>query len=78
METASPNYYLEFAKSPHHLWLGIVTFYFGLATASWLGIILAFAGYIIAWIYLPDLGFFRRWVDRRQEEAKRRLELAKV
>ena len=34
--------------------------------------------YALGWIYLPDLPFFRRWVDRRREAAKRAEELQKV
>jgi len=34
--------------------------------------------YTLGWIYLPDLPFFRRWVDRRREAAKRAQEMQKV
>ncbi len=34
--------------------------------------------YTLGWIYLPDLPFFRRWVDRRREAARRAEELQKV
>jgi hypothetical protein len=34
--------------------------------------------YALGWVYLPDFGFFRRWVDRRREAARRAEELRKV
>jgi NADH dehydrogenase/NADH:ubiquinone oxidoreductase subunit G len=34
--------------------------------------------YTLGWIYLPDLPFFRRWVDGRREAAKRAEDTQKV
>jgi hypothetical protein len=34
--------------------------------------------YTLGWIYLPDLPFFRRWVDRRHEATRRAAEQQKV
>jgi len=43
-----------------------------------LGLIAGATAYLLGWIYLPDLPWFRRWVDRRQEAAKRAAEAQKV
>jgi len=43
-----------------------------------LGLIVGVTAYVLGWIYLPDLPFFRRWADRRQESAKRAQEAQKV
>ena len=34
--------------------------------------------YALGWIYLPDLPFFRRWVDRRRDAAKQAADGQKV
>jgi hypothetical protein len=63
----SSNYHGHFLKSPHHLWLGVCTLGAGFISAQWLGLIAGAVAYALGWIYLPDLPFFKRWVDRRKE-----------
>jgi hypothetical protein len=71
MDSQPPHYHQEFLKSPHHAALGLVTLGIGFLSATLLGLIAGVTCYVLGWIYLPDLPFFRRWVDRRQENAKR-------
>lgn len=78
MDQATPNYHLEFFKSPHHAALGLLTLGLGFISANILGLIAGLTTYILGWIYLPDLSFFRRWVDRREENLKRVSEAQKV
>jgi hypothetical protein len=78
MEEQAPNYRSEFRKSPHHAALGLLTLGVGLLSAQVLGLIAGATAYLLGWIYLPDLPWFRRWVDRRQEAAKRAAEAQKV
>jgi hypothetical protein len=73
-----PNYRREFAKSPHHLWLGLLTLGAGFLSATPLGLILGGTAFALGWIYLPDLHLFKRWVNRRHEEAARVAALAQV
>src|SRR5213593_3551826 len=73
MEAQAPNYRGEFLHSPHHAALGLLTL-----GASLLGLILGGTLYALGWIYLPDLSFFRRWVDRRGENARRAAEMQRV
>jgi len=69
MDQPMPSYRQEFFKSPHHAWMGIFTLGLGFATGLGLGLVAGVTAYIIGWIYLPDSGLFRRWVDRRRAAA---------
>jgi len=64
------NYRRAFLKSPHHVWLGVATLGLGFVTGTWIGLLAGAAAYTLGWIYLPDMPFFRRWVDRRNEGAR--------
>ena len=78
MEAQAPNYRGEFLHSPHHATLGLLTLGAGFLSASLLGLIVGGTLYALGWIYLPDLSFFRRWVDRRGENARRAAEMQRV
>src|SRR5690242_19046 len=78
MDEQPPNYHREFFKSPHHAVLGLLTLGLGFLSAQLLGLIVGATAYVLGWIYLPDLAFFRRWVDRREENARRAQEAQKV
>jgi len=69
METQTPSYRGQFLRSPHHVVFGLLTLGAGFLSASVLPLIAGATLYALGWIYLPDLGFFRRWVDRRQNKA---------
>ena len=69
MDTQAPNYHREFFKSPHHAALALLTLGLGFLSAQVLGLIAGATAYVLGWIYLPDLAFFRRWVDRRNEKS---------
>ena len=75
METQPPNYHREFFKSPHHVVFGLLTLGLGFLSATLLGLLAGVTAYALGWIYLPDMPFFRGWVNRR-EDAKRRAEEA--
>jgi hypothetical protein len=78
MEDQAPNYRREFLKSPHHAALGLLTLGLGFLSAQVLGLIVGATAYVLGWIYAPDLPFFRRWVDRRHNQAKQAEEAQKV
>src|SRR5258706_9437311 len=78
MEEQPINYHAEFWKSPHHAVLGLLTLGVGFLSASLLGLIAGLTAYVLGWIYLPDLSFFRRWVDHRHDAAKLAGEAQKV
>src|SRR5258708_23438411 len=78
MDQQAPNYHSEFFKSPHHAALGLLTLGLGFLTAQLLPLIVGVTLYTLGWIYLPDMPFFRRWVDKRREAANRAEEMEKV
>lgn len=78
MEEHSPSYHAEFWKSPHHAWMGLLTLGVGFLSAQWLALILGATAYTLGWIYLPDLAFFRNWVERRRTQTKRAAALAQL
>jgi len=78
MDEQSPNYRFEFLKSPQHAALGLLTIGLGFLSAELLPLIAGATIYALGWIYLPDLPFFRRWVDRRSDSAKKGADAQKV
>src|SRR5262245_29959936 len=78
MDDQAPNYRGEFVKSPHHAVLGLLTLGAGFMSGLLLPLIAGATCYALGWIYLPDLSFFRRWVDRRHDSVKRAEEQQKV
>src|SRR5437870_4163482 len=78
MDESPPNYHREFLKSPQHAALGLVTLGVGFMSGMLLPLIAGATIYTLGWIYMPDLPFFRRWVDRRREAAKRAAEAQQV
>jgi hypothetical protein len=72
MDDQPPAYRREFLKSPHHAVLGLATLGVGfmLSSSFPLALLLGVAGYVIGWIYLPDLPLFHRWVDGRRQVAQ--------
>ncbi len=78
MDEQSPNYRFEFLKSPHHAALGLLTLGLGFLSAELLPLIAGATIYALGWIYLPDIPFFRRWVDRREDSAKKGADEQKV
>ena len=78
MEAPTPSYRGEFLKSPHHVVFGLATLGLGFISASLLPLIAGATCYALGWIYLPDLSFFRGWVDRRRNREKQAADLQKV
>jgi hypothetical protein len=78
MDEQPPNYHGEFLRSPQHAGLGLLTLGLGFASGNVLGLVIGATLYAVGWIYLPDLTFFRGWVDRRRDAAKRAAEEQKV
>jgi hypothetical protein len=73
-----PKYRKEFLKSPHHAWLGLLTVGTGFILAGPLPLIAGATAYALGWIYLPDMGLFKNWVDRRREKERQAIALAQV
>src|SRR5258705_3306248 len=78
MEEQARKYRAEFVKSPHHAALGLLTLGAGFMSGMILPLIAGATVYALGWIYLPDMPFFRHWVDRRFDSSKRAAEMQKV
>ena len=78
MDEQAPNYHREFLASPQHAALGLLTLGVGFMSGMLLPLIAGVTCYTLGWIYVPDLPFFRRWVNRRRDAAKRADESQKV
>ena len=78
MDEQPPNYHREFLKSPHHAVFGLLTLGLGFMSGAILPLIVGATLYALGWIYLPDMPFFRGWIDRKREAASRAAEMQKV
>jgi hypothetical protein len=78
MDQHPPNYRREFWRSPQHIGLALLTLGGGFMTGMLLPLIVGGTLYALGWIYLPDLPFFSRWVDRREAAARQAAALAQV
>jgi len=78
MDERAPNYHREFLASPQHAALGLLTLGVGFMSGMILPLIAGVTCYTLGWIYLPDFPFFRQWVDRRHDAARRAEESQKV
>jgi hypothetical protein len=78
MDDPQANYRKEFFKSPHHVWMGLLTMGAGFILANPLALIVGTTAYALGWIYLPDMPLFKKWVNRRGETDRRAAALAQV
>src|SRR5256885_1238853 len=78
MDQPAPNYHAEFWRSPQHAALGLLTLGLGFLSAQVLPLIIGVTAYALGWIYIPDLSFFRHWVDRRFDASKRAADQQKI
>src|SRR5438105_7975467 len=78
MEQTPTSYRREFFKSPQHVGLGVLTIGLGFMSGALLPLIVGSTAYALGWLYLPDMSFFRSWVDRRREALLRAEEMKKV
>src|SRR2546430_175563 len=78
MDQPGPNYHAEFWRSPQHAAVALLTVGLGFLSAQILPLIVGVTAYALGWIYLPDMSFFRHWVDRRADAVRRAAEAQKV
>lgn len=72
------NYRRAFWSSRHHVWLGLLTLGLGFASGHPLGLIAGAAGYALGLVFLPDAGFFRRFIDARADAERNSATAAQV
>jgi len=78
MDEQPPNYRREFLTSPQHVGLGLLTLGLGFISAQLLPLIIGGTLYSLGWLYLPDMTFFRGWVDRRRQAERQEEEMKKL
>ncbi len=54
-----------FLKSPHHAAMALCTLGAGFATGEPLYFVAGITAYVLGWVYLPDMKFFQRWLEKR-------------
>lgn len=59
-----------FATSPWHAWSALLTLGPGVASLDPFYAVLGVAAYLGAWVFLPDSGPFRRWIERREAASR--------
>jgi plasmid stability protein len=78
MDQQTPNYRAEFFKSPHHAALGLLTLGVGIVSGAVLPLIVGGTLYAIGWVHIPDMAFFRKWVDGKHDAVTRAAEQERV
>jgi hypothetical protein len=78
MDEQAPSYRSEFLKSPHHVALGILTVGVGFASGMVLPLIVGATAYALGLVHVPDMAFFRGWVDKRRAAQREAAALAQV
>ena len=54
-----------FLQSPHHAVMALATLGAGFATGEPLYFVAGATAYVLGWVYVPDMAFFRRWLENR-------------
>lgn len=67
-----------FLQSPHHAVMAIATLGAGFATGEPLYFVAGATAYVLGWIYVPDMAFFRRWVEKRATSETSAVEAAEL
>ena len=80
MDAQPPSYRGQFLKSPHHAVLALATLGGGFIFSSTfpLALVIGVTAYVLGWIYMPDMPFFRHWVDRRGQAVQNAAAQAEV
>jgi hypothetical protein len=68
-----------FLASPHHAAMALLTLGTGFMSGEPLYLLIGATAYVLGWVYLPDMPFFRHWLDRKKsaaEELAARAEIA--
>jgi hypothetical protein len=59
-----------FLASPHHATMALLTLGAGFVSGEPLYLLIGATAYVLGWVYLPDMPFFRRWLERRKSAAE--------
>lgn len=67
--TGQKSYRSAFLKSKQHAILGFATIGLGFVFGHIFPFILGIVGYVLGWLYIPDMPFFKKIVDGQNNEA---------
>ena len=67
-----------FLQSPHHAVMAIATLGAGFATGEPLYFVAGATAYVLGWVYVPDMAFFRRWLEKRATSETSAVEAAEL
>jgi hypothetical protein len=59
-----------FLVSPHHATMALLTLGAGFVSGEPLYLLIGATAYVLGWVYLPDMPFFRHWLERRKSAAE--------
>ena len=67
-----------FLQSPHHAVMALATLGAGFATGEPLYFVAGATAYVLGWVYLPDMAFFRNWLEKRASAETSAAEAAEI
>ena len=78
MAEVTTSRWRAFLQSPHHAVMAVATLGAGFATGEPLYFVAGATAYVLGWVYLPDMGFFRRWTEKRASAETNATEAAEI
>ena len=78
MSEPTTSRWRAFLQSPHHAVMALATLGAGFATGEPLYFVAGATAYVLGWVYVPDMGFFRRWLDTRANAHTNATEAAEL
>ena len=78
MPEPTPSRWRAFLQSPHHAVMALATLGAGFATGEPLYFVAGATAYVLGWVYVPDMAFFRRWVEKRATSETSAVEAAEL
>ena len=67
-----------FLQSPHHAAMAVCTLGAGFATGEPLYFVAGVTAYVLGWVYLPDMKFFQKWLEKRASSETNAVEAAEL
>ena len=78
MAEVTTSRWRAFLQSPHHAVMAVATLGAGFATGEPLYFVAGATAYVLGWVYLPDMAFFRRWTEKRASAETNATEAAEI
>ncbi|HSH39942.1 MAG TPA: hypothetical protein VK993_14295 [Chthoniobacterales bacterium] len=78
MPEPTTSHWRAFLQSPHHAVMALATLGAGFATGEPLYFVAGATAYVLGWVYVPDMSFFRRWTENRASAQTSTTEAAEI